>query len=171
MATKTQSTPDNAIKSLAEKGVFAALYGDKHMPVTASYLLPDGRSRQRVWRELQMGGYITDEESGKPFEAKATTKAFDDLMPSGFNLADLYTFDVWSDRKDGGKERGENALSARVAFDNLTLCQRADVIREVAAFRAFYTDNTTGQRNRSHAVPGPGSIQFPPTMRTSFALQ
>lgn len=134
--TKTQSILSDAINSLAEKTVFATLYGVNYMnmPVTASYLLADGRARQRVWRELQVSGYITEEVSGKPFVALATAKAFDELLlPAVFDLADLYTFDVWRDRKDGGKD------SARVVLDDLKVEQKAFVIREMLADPASYT--------------------------------
>ncbi len=131
MAVKTL---DDAIKQLAETQIHVALFGvTRHMTVTAAHLLDDGRTRNKLWKELQKGGYLSADTPDVPTQAIMTFKAFEDYLARAVevDLAPLYTFDAWRDNKAKG--------NAYVCWDSLNLPQKVAVIGHLRRDPARFT--------------------------------
>lgn len=132
-------TLDDAVKYLADTAVHVALFGTtRQMNVTAERLLEDGRTRKKLWRQLQEGGYISADLPDKPGEAVMTFKAFDEylLRSVEVDLTPFYTFDAWRDHKAKG--------NAYVCWDSLNLPQKVAIVghlrRDPAAFTLLAFD-------------------------------
>lgn len=98
---------------LVQKTIIAILYNDERSAapgyfeprkVTKDYLCNDGRTRNKLWKELIAGGYITEVFHTFPVEAGVayfTNKAFDELASAPVDLTQFYKFDAWDAQKDG----------------------------------------------------------------------
>lgn len=125
-------TLDDAIKTLAEYSVHEALFGSQRT-VTAATLLEDGRTRKRIWKELQQSGYLSDDLPDRPGEARILPRALDHYLEPGaeVDLTPLYAFDAYHDHKAKG--------NAFVAWSGLSLAQQATIIGRLRDDPSRYT--------------------------------
>ncbi len=123
--------------------------------VRADHLIPDARSRNKVWSGLVRDGYLVDSTPGKVTSATTavvTDKAFDELQQAAPTpLAGKYTYDPRSDHKTGGV--------AWVVWDHLDCDQKAAIVRaarvDPSAY-AFYAFNRFRPENPIKFALGEG---------------